>query len=87
MRVLAGMILTGAKRPESQLMRLINDMPFPVFFTNEDLYRVASIVYDMIVKTRPNDTEKISLIQKMIAQHVDVDKILKAGKPLSAPDG
>ncbi len=75
---LAGMILTGAKRPESQLMRLINEMPFPVFFTNEDLYRVASIVYDMIVKTRPNDTEKISLIQKMIAQHVDVDKILKA---------
>jgi hypothetical protein len=32
----------------------------------------------MTVKTRPDDTAKINLIRDMIAEHVDVKKILAA---------
>jgi hypothetical protein len=35
-------------------------------------------VHDLIVKTRPSDTEKISLIRDLIGEHVDVKKILNA---------
>jgi len=44
----------------------------------EDSYEVASRVHDLTVKTRPDDTQKISLIRDLIAEHVDVGKILKA---------
>ena len=44
----------------------------------EDSYEVASKVHDLIVKTRPDDAEKITLIRDLIARHVDVNKILKA---------
>ena len=53
-------------------------MPFPVLLASEDSYVVASAVHDLIVKTRPNDLEKISLIRDMIATHIDIPKILNA---------
>jgi hypothetical protein len=39
---------------------------------------VASRVNNLNVKTRPGDTEKISVIRDIIAANVDVNKILKA---------
>ena len=53
-------------------------MPFPVLLAQEDSYEVASKVHDLTVKTRPDDTEKISLIRDLIAEHVDVNKIVKS---------
>ena len=75
---LAGMVLTGNLRPGSSVMKVIKGMPFPVLLAKKDAYEVASEVHDLIVKTRPNDTRKISLIRDLIATHVDVNKILKA---------
>jgi len=60
------------------VLKLIQEMPFPVLLAREDSYHVASTVHDLTVKTRPNDTEKISLIRDLIAEYVDVNKILKA---------
>jgi BioD-like phosphotransacetylase family protein len=51
-------------------------MPFPVLLAQEDSYEVASKVHDMLVKTRPDDTEKIELIRGLIGHHVDVRRIL-----------
>ena len=59
-------------------MKLIREMPFPVLLAKQDSYEVASKVHDMIVKTRPDDAAKISLIRDMIAEHVDVKKIIAA---------
>jgi len=76
--VLAGIVLTGNVRPGGDVLKLIQEMPFPVLLAREDSYHVASTVHDLTVKTRPNDTEKISLIRDLIAEYVDVNKILKA---------
>jgi hypothetical protein len=51
-------------------------MPFPVLLTKSDSYGAASTVHTLTVKTRPNDKEKISLIRDLIAQHVDVARII-----------
>jgi uncharacterized protein len=75
---LAGIILTGNLRPGSSVLRMIANLPFPVLLAREDSYEVASQVHDLNVKTKPDDTGKISLIRDLIAQHVDVDKILQA---------
>ena len=50
----------------------------PVLLAQQDSYEVASQVHDLTVKTRPDDKEKISLIQDIIAKNVDLNGILKA---------
>src|SRR5439155_6976084 len=75
---LAGIVLTGNLRPGKSVMKVIQTMPFPVLLAQDDSYQVASKVHDLIVKIRPDDTEKIALVRNMIAEHVDVNKILKA---------
>jgi BioD-like phosphotransacetylase family protein len=75
---LAGIVLTDHLRPSASVMKVIGELPFPVLLAAEDSYHVASKVHDLIVKTRPNDTQKISLIRDLIAEYVDVNRILKA---------
>ncbi len=74
---LAGIVLTGNLRPGKSVMKVIQTMPFPVLLAQDDSYQVASKVHDLIVKIQPADTEKIAVVRNMIAQHVDVNKILK----------
>lgn len=73
---LAGIILTGNLRPNAALLKVIQGMSFPVLLAKDDSYQVASKVHDLTVKTRPDDTQKISLIRNLIAEHVDVPRIL-----------
>src|SRR5438552_1060261 len=75
---LAGIVLTGNLRPGHSVLKVIQGMPFPVLLAEDDSYEVASTVHDLTVKTRPDDTQKISLIRDLIAEYVDVNKILKA---------
>jgi hypothetical protein len=75
---LAGIVLTGDLNPSAGVLKVIQEMPFPVLIAPQDSYEVASIVHDVIVKTRPNETQKISLIRDLIARHVDVNHILKS---------
>jgi BioD-like phosphotransacetylase family protein len=73
---LAGIVLTDNLRPSQSVLNVIAGMPFPVLLAAEDSYNVASKVHDIIVKTRPKDTQKISVIRDLIAKHVDVQRIL-----------
>jgi BioD-like phosphotransacetylase family protein len=75
---LSGIILTENLRPKESVLRIIEKAPFPVLLAKEDSYEVASRVHNLIVKTRPGDTEKISVIRDIIAAHVDVEKILRS---------
>ena len=79
-QTLAGIVLTGNLRPGDNVLKIINDMPFPVLLAKDDSYEVASKVHDMIVKTRPGDTEKICVIRDLISQHVNVERIVEAIK-------
>src|SRR5205814_7906507 len=73
---LAGMVLTRNLKPSKAAQKVIDKLPFPVLSVADDSYYVASKVHDLNVKTRPDDTHKIALIRDLIAQHVDVKRIL-----------
>jgi BioD-like phosphotransacetylase family protein len=75
---LAGIVLTGGFRPSDNVMQVIGKLPFPVLLARENSYEVAFKVHNLIVKTRPADTEKIAVIRDIIAAHVDVNRILSA---------
>jgi len=75
---LVGVVLTGGFRPSEPVLKVIRQLEFPVLLAKDDSYAVASKVHDLTIKTSPHDTEKISLIRDIIAEHVDVQKILKS---------
>jgi BioD-like phosphotransacetylase family protein len=77
-RRLAGMVLTEKLAPVNGVLRVIEKAPFPVLLADGESYEVASSVHNLIVKTRAADTEKITVIRDLIAEHVDVNKILRA---------
>jgi hypothetical protein len=75
---LSGIVLTENLRPNPAVLRIIEKASFPVLLAAEDSYEVASRVHNLIVKTRPGDTEKISVIRDIIGAHIDVNKILRS---------
>ena len=75
---MAGIVLTGGLRPSEAVVKALQTLPIPVLLAKTDSYQVASKVHDLIVKTRPADAEKISLIRDLIARHVNVKKIVES---------
>ena len=75
---LSGLVLTDNLRPSPATLEVIRQLNFPVLLAAEDSYEVATKVHDIIVKTRPDDAEKIAVIRDLIAQHVDVAKLVGA---------
>ena len=75
---LSGLVLTDNLRPGPATLEVVRQLGFPVLLAQADSYEVASQVHDIIVKTRPDDAEKIAVIRDLIAQHVDVAKLLGA---------
>ncbi len=75
---LSGIVLSEDIPPSSTVLKLTGSFPCPVLVSPLDSYTVASRVHDLIVKIRPDDTQKIKLVQELIAAHVKLDKILEA---------
>ncbi|HEY3761374.1 MAG TPA: AAA family ATPase [Verrucomicrobiae bacterium] len=75
---MAGIVLTGGLRPSASVLKAIQAMPVPVLLAQADSYEVASKVNNLIVKTRPADAEKISVIRDIVAKNVNVKKIVES---------
>ena len=75
---IAGLILSDDIKPSASMLKALRDLPCPVLVTGKDSYRAASIVHDLIVKTRPDDSQKIQLIQEIISKNVNLNRILNA---------
>jgi len=73
---MAGIVLTGGLRPDAGVIKAMQSMPIPVLLAQADSYQVASQVHNLIVKTRPADARKISLIRDIVAKNVNVKKII-----------
>ncbi len=73
---MAGIVLTGGLRPGATIMKALQTLPIPVLLAKADSYAVASKVHNLTVKTRPADAAKISVIRDLIANHVNVKKIV-----------
>jgi BioD-like phosphotransacetylase family protein len=75
---MAGIVLTGGLSPNETILKALQTLPIPVLLAKADSYQVASRVHNLTVKTRPTDAEKISLIRNLVAQNVNVKKIINA---------
>ena len=75
---MAGIVLTGGLRPGDNVLKLVRHLETPFMLVRADSYAVASQVNNLIVKTRPSDSEKISVIRDIVAKNVNVKKIIES---------
>ena len=71
-----GLVLTGGYRPRPSVLAAIREAGLFATLVAEDTYSVASEVHDLLVKTHAADREKIETIKRLVAENLDVDRIL-----------
>ena len=71
-----GLVLTGGYRPSPAVLEAIRRADLFATLVTEDTYAVASEVHDLLVKTHPADLVKIELIKQLVADNLDIDRIL-----------
>jgi BioD-like phosphotransacetylase family protein len=79
-----GLVLTGGYRPRPSVLTAIREADIFATLVPEDTYVVASEIHDLLVKTHPADHEKIELIKAVVAEHLDIDRILDVATPSPA---
>ena len=80
-----GLVLTGGYRPRDAVLAAIRQADLFATLVSEDTYVVASEVHDLLVKTHPADREKIELIKQLVAEHLDIDRILSVATEVPVP--
>ncbi|HSS35799.1 MAG TPA: DRTGG domain-containing protein, partial [Patescibacteria group bacterium] len=78
--VALGLVLTGGYRPSQTVIDEIRWADLFATLVAEDTYEVASEVHDLLVKTHPADAEKIALIKALVAERLDVERILAVAR-------
>jgi len=71
------LVLSGGSFPSKSLIKIFKDKHIPVFFSKRDTYSTSCILNSINVKIRPKDKEKISLVESLIKNYVDIKRILK----------
>jgi BioD-like phosphotransacetylase family protein len=74
---IAGVVLTDGVLPSENVMALIRERSIPFVVTAADISAATAAVGSMTVKTEVGDSDKISVIQKLIQDHVQVDRIIE----------
>jgi BioD-like phosphotransacetylase family protein len=75
-----GLVLTGGYRPRDAVLDAIRAADLFATLVPEDTYTVASEVHDLLVKTHAADVEKIAEIKGLVADNLDVDRILDVAR-------
>ena len=76
-----GLVLTGGYHPSGEIVAAIRDADLFATLVPRDTYRVASDVHDLLVKTHAADREKIQLIKRLVADNLDVERLLAVAVP------
>jgi BioD-like phosphotransacetylase family protein len=75
-KTVSGIILTRNILPHPKLMEMLAQTDIPIVIAAEESYSVASKIHNMTVKTQPQDSDKISIIKKLITEHVDLAPLI-----------
>lgn len=73
-----GIILTGGYEPRPEVMDAIRAAGLFAATVADETYEVASDIHDLLVKTHAADAQKIAEIKALVAEWIDVDRILEA---------
>jgi BioD-like phosphotransacetylase family protein len=72
---IAGIVLSGGITPHKRIIDLVKRAGIPLLLAEGDTYSVASMVHDLTVKIKVEDSEKTGIIKDMIEKYVDIDAL------------
>ena len=72
----SGIILTGGLVPNTKILELLRKSKIPIMLSEEDTYKVAGKIENLICKIQKTDKDKILEARQLIKQYVNVDAIL-----------
>ena len=78
-------MLTGGYRPREAVIDAIRESGMFATIVKEDTYVVASEVHDLLVKTHAADNDKIAEIKALVAEHLDIDRMLSVATEAAVP--
>jgi len=74
---ISGVVLTGDMEPPAQIISQLSTFGIPTVTVKTDTYTATKRISNIIVKVKPEDTEKIRLISDMVEKYIDFDLVLK----------
>ena len=74
---LAGVVLTDGILPHETVMELIRQRSIPFISTIADVSSATTAIARMTVKTEVGDSDKIGMIQKLVQDYVQVDRLVE----------
>ncbi|HOL67124.1 MAG TPA: DRTGG domain-containing protein, partial [bacterium] len=73
--MISGIVLTGGLAPHKTILELLVRSNLPTLLSTEGTYEVASMVHSMEVKVRAEDTEKVEIARRLVAENVRVEEL------------
>ena len=73
---LAGVVLTDGILPPESVLQMIRERAVPFISTPLDISSATTTIGHMTIKTEVGDGDKIGVIQKLVQDHVQVDRIV-----------
>jgi uncharacterized protein len=74
----SAILLTGGLTPNVKIIDLLEKSRIPILLAEEDTYKVASRIENMICKIQKTDSDKILEARQLVKKYVNVDLILKS---------
>ncbi|MDR3228329.1 MAG: AAA family ATPase [Puniceicoccales bacterium] len=74
--VAGGIILTNSLLPHERVMNMLRQTDIHIIGTNAESFAVTTKINNMIVKTQPEDTDKITAIEQLIQDNIDLKDLL-----------
>jgi BioD-like phosphotransacetylase family protein len=79
--VACGIILTNDLAPNPRLLDMLRQTNIPVVGTEAESFAVTTKINNMTVKTQPEDSDKIPVIEGLIRENIDLHALLAKLKP------
>ena len=74
----SALCLTGGVRPATNVMKIIERSHVPVIAADAGTFDLATRIANLVAKILPTDHEKIRIAKAIIAEHVDIEKIVSS---------
>ena len=71
------LILTGGLYPANQVVSRAYDKGIPILVTRYDTLATSEMVDNLIARIEPEDAEKVRLVEKAIADNVDLEEVYR----------
>ena len=78
MSSISGIVFTSGHKPHGKVFDLIKMSKIPMLVVSEDSFEVATKINKMLVKVRSEEKEKITKMQNLIEEYVDIDAIVNS---------